>query len=645
VIIDEIHLLGVDRGPVFEVIVSRMRYIAAQTRTPIRFVGLSTALANAGDLGDWLGIAESGGGGGAGGDSNNSGGKLYNFRASVRPVPMTIHIRGFPEKNYCPRMATMNKPAYAAIMEHSPKKPVLIFVSSRRQTRLTALDLISYCAAADDEESRQFLHMSNDEAENISSTLTDQALQDCIVFGIGIHHAGLSDHDRKTSEQLFCNGKIQVLVCTSTLAWGVNFPAHLVIVKGTEFFDGKIGRYVDFPVTDVLQMMGRAGRPQFDDSGVACIFVHEPKKTFYKRFLHEPFPVESSLHNQMHNHISAEVASESVTSIIDCVEWISYTYLFRRLVANPCYYGLASTEIEVVEAYLTSLIENVVTELVNAGCVSFSDEFYLSATPAGAIASFYYLDWRSVAIIKKQYDIWKADGGHDEGNDDSASLRAVLRLVSDCQEFAELPVRHNEDELNEQLSEDCPWEVDPDTLDSSHTKTFLLLQAHIYRKELPISDYINDTKSVLDQSPRVLSALMDIAVEWKLTRVVQHCIIALQCIIQALPPDANTLLQLPGTTTRNMDALKRIGITNLNDLSLYSNGDSGDISDDSKEGGDEDYEAMLSHTQMLTSLNRIDTMITPMVKEDRWQRRKGLLCIRIPSIEVVGWDAVILIIT
>ncbi len=55
------------------------------------------------------------------------------------------------------------------------------------------------------------------------------------------------------------------------LAWGVNLPAHLVIVKGTEFFDGKLSRYVDYPVTDVLQMMGRAGRPQFDKEGVAVI--------------------------------------------------------------------------------------------------------------------------------------------------------------------------------------------------------------------------------------------------------------------------------------------------------------------------------------------------------------------------------------
>lgn len=44
------------RGPILEVIVSRMRYIATQTEQPIRFVGLSTALANAADLAAWLGI-------------------------------------------------------------------------------------------------------------------------------------------------------------------------------------------------------------------------------------------------------------------------------------------------------------------------------------------------------------------------------------------------------------------------------------------------------------------------------------------------------------------------------------------------------------------------------------------------------------
>merc|ERR1711936_40958 len=63
----------------------------------------------------------------------------------------------------------------------------------------------------------------------------------------------MGERDRRTVEELYVNLKIQVLVATATLAWGVNFPTHLVVVKGTEFYDGKLKRYVDMPITDVLQ--------------------------------------------------------------------------------------------------------------------------------------------------------------------------------------------------------------------------------------------------------------------------------------------------------------------------------------------------------------------------------------------------------
>lgn len=110
VIIDEIHLLGQDRGPTLEVIVSRMNYMSQRTGKKVRIVGLSTALANARDVADWMSIGDIG---------------LFNFRPSVRPVPLEVHISGFSGKHYCPRMATMNKPAYAAIKSHSPEKPVI----------------------------------------------------------------------------------------------------------------------------------------------------------------------------------------------------------------------------------------------------------------------------------------------------------------------------------------------------------------------------------------------------------------------------------------------------------------------------------------------------------------------------------------
>ena len=74
------NILGEDRGPVLEVIVSRTNFISSHTTNKLRIIGLSTALANAKDLADWLGI-----------DSLMG---MFNFRPSVRPVPLEVHISG-----------------------------------------------------------------------------------------------------------------------------------------------------------------------------------------------------------------------------------------------------------------------------------------------------------------------------------------------------------------------------------------------------------------------------------------------------------------------------------------------------------------------------------------------------------------------
>lgn len=58
-----------------------------------------------------------------------------------------------------------------------------------------------------------------------------------------------------------------MLVSTATLAWGVNLPAHTVIIKGTQIYNPEKGRWVELSSLDVMQMMGRAGRPQYDTSG------------------------------------------------------------------------------------------------------------------------------------------------------------------------------------------------------------------------------------------------------------------------------------------------------------------------------------------------------------------------------------------
>ncbi|KAH7549222.1 hypothetical protein JRO89_XS13G0000800 [Xanthoceras sorbifolium] len=507
-ILDEIHLLGADRGPILEVteadiklscnlvesivldvvmhqtlkkqivIVSRMRYISSQTELPVRFIGLSTALANASDLADWLGVGEIG---------------LFNFKPSVRPVPLEVHIqasrccvfekyftcysiRGYPGKFYCPRMNSMNKPAYAAICTHSPTKPVLIFVSSRRQTRLTALDLIQF--ASSDEHPRQFLSMPDEDLQMVLSQVTDQNLRHTLQFGIGLHHAGLNDRDRSL-----------VLVCTSTLAWGVNLPAHLVIIKGTEYYDGKAKRYVDFPITDILQMMGRAGRPQYDQHGKAVILVHEPKKSFYKKFLYEPFPVESSLRDQLHDHFNAEIVSGTICHKEDALHYLTWTYLFRRLTVNPAYYGLEDTEAECLSSYLSRLVQSTFEDLEDSGCIKMNEE---SVEPMllGSLASQYYLRYMTVSMF-----------GSNIGPD--TSLEVFLHILSGASEYDELPVRHNENLTYASVAAHLPANVICGYFFAT------LYWAHFSQLELPISDYVTDLKSVLDQSIRIIQAMID----------------------------------------------------------------------------------------------------------------------------------------
>uniref|UniRef100_A0A8B9HI64 Activating signal cointegrator 1 complex subunit 3 n=1 Tax=Astyanax mexicanus TaxID=7994 RepID=A0A8B9HI64_ASTMX len=527
-IIDEIHLLGEDRGPVLEVIVSRTNFISSHTSKPVRVVGLSTALANARDLADWLGIGQMG---------------LFNFRPSVRPVPLEVHIQGFPGQHYCPRMASMNKPVFQAIRSHSPAKPVLIFVSSRRQTRLTALDLIAFLATEDDP--KQWLHQDEREMTDIIATVRDSNLKLTLAFGIGMHHAGLHERDRKTVEELFVNCKIQVLIATSTLAWGVNFPAHLVIVKGTEYYDGKTHRYVDYPITDVLQMMGRAGRPQFDDQGKAVILVHDIKKDFYKKFLYEPFPVESSLLGVLSDHLNAEIAAGTVTSKQDAMDYITWTYFFRRLVMNPSYYNLDDINHETINKFLSNLVEKSLRDLECSYCMEIQeDERTIEPLTYGRIASYYYLKHQTVRMFKERL---KPD----------LPVQELLSILTDAEEYAELPVRHNEDQLNSELAQRLPLQVNPHSYDSAHTKTHLLLQAHFSRAQLPCSDYGTDTKTVLDNAIRVCQALLDVAAnEGWLVSALSICNLV-QMIVQARWLHDSSLITLPHIEKQSLYLFRR----------------------------------------------------------------------------------------
>lgn len=125
------------------------------------------------------------------------------------------------------------------------------------------------------------------------------------------------------------------------------------------------------PITDILQMMGRAGRPQYDTTGVACVFVHDLKKNFYKKFLYEPFPVESNLLDVLPDHANAEIVAGTIPTKLQFLEYLTWTYLFKRLHENPAYYNLKDEiTLRNVNVYLTGLIDSVINTLEEHKCVT-----------------------------------------------------------------------------------------------------------------------------------------------------------------------------------------------------------------------------------------------------------------------------------
>ncbi|HZU35601.1 MAG TPA: helicase-related protein, partial [Gemmataceae bacterium] len=91
--------------------------------------------------------------------------------------------------------------------------------------------------------------------------------------GVGVHHAGMLPKYRRVVEDLFTRKLLSVVICTETLASGINLPARSVVLS--ELVKGPYGKQRLVDASTAQQIFGRAGRPQFDDRGYVCAVAHE----------------------------------------------------------------------------------------------------------------------------------------------------------------------------------------------------------------------------------------------------------------------------------------------------------------------------------------------------------------------------------
>ena len=90
-----------------------------------------------------------------------------------------IFFQGFSISHNASRLIAMAKPCYQAIVRHSPQKPVVVFVPSRKQTRVTAIDILTYAAselqtATECKVQSRFLHVKADDLHPLLSKISDR---------------------------------------------------------------------------------------------------------------------------------------------------------------------------------------------------------------------------------------------------------------------------------------------------------------------------------------------------------------------------------------------------------------------------------------------------------------------------------------
>nr|CAI5865606.1 unnamed protein product [Callosobruchus analis] len=537
-IVDELHLIGGEDGPVIEVVCSRMRYISSQIEKPIRIIALSASLTDYKDVAQWLGC-----------NTNCT----FNFHPSVRPIPLTLHVQGINITHNASRLIAMAKPVYNAIVSYlfrySPHKPAIVFVPTRKQARLTAIDLLTYAAA--EGQPNKFFHAEEEDIKPFLDRMADKTLKETLSQGVAYMHEGLSASDLRLVEQLFDSGAVQVAVVTRDLCWAVNIFSYLVVIMDTEFYNGKIHAYEDYPITDVLQMVGRANRPLEDDDAKCVLMCQNSKKDFFKKFLSDPLPVESHLDHRLHDHFNAEIVTKTIENKQDAVDYLTWTFLYRRLTQNPNYYNLQGVSHRHLSDHLSELVESTLSDLEQSKCISIEDEIDCIPLNLGMIAAYYYINYTTIELFSLSLN-------------SKTKIRGLLEIISSAAEYEDIPVRHHEQNVLRQLAQKLPNKPTASgggqpKYNDPHIKTNLLLQAHLCRLQLG-TELQRDTEIVLSKAIRLIQACVDVLSSngW-LSPAVAAMELA-QMVTQAMWSKDSYLKQLPHFTN---EVIKRCADKNV----------------------------------------------------------------------------------
>ncbi|CAO3703252.1 unnamed protein product [Rhizopus stolonifer] len=438
-LIDEVHILNEKRGAVLEACVSRMKTVGSQ----MRYIAVSATVPNMNDIAVWLQA------------------KPIVFSEEYRPILLERFVYGYPQTDY--NMFLFDRKLDWKLLEiikkHSDNKPVLIFCSTRKSAQ-------QCCEVISSMMEKEGISSLCPNTTNVNGlNFKNKSLPKLVQKGLAFHHAGLDYADRGLVEELFLKKNIQVIGTTSTLAVGVNLPAHLVIIKSTlGYQNGALTEYSDI---DILQMIGRAGRLGLDTSGSAVIMTTNQMRQRYSSLVSGTTNLESRLHENLVEHLLSEVCLGTITNTMTAIHWLKSTFLYVRTSQNPIHYNLQQSIGTASDIAPDTILQNICVKqlqsLESNHLIENQNDSSLKATNYGLVMDKYYIKFPTMIKMINMKEF--------------SSVKDMLKLVSNCQEEMET-IRYNSGEKNflTSLKNDPNVRYPLEKVSSVSDKVYLLIQ-------------------------------------------------------------------------------------------------------------------------------------------------------------------------
>ncbi|RYP62479.1 hypothetical protein DL771_009723 [Monosporascus sp. 5C6A] len=449
VLIDEVHILNDPRGATLEAVVSRMKTIKAD----VRFIALSATVPNIQDIAKWLGRDAT---------NQHEPARYEAFGEELRPVKLQKYVYGYDgSPNEFIFDKSLDGKLNLLLSKHSEKKPVMVFCFTRKSCESTAKVLAEWWSACNAAGKAW-------PAPSSRIPVISRDLQEIVRYGVAFHHAGLDLEDRAAVEQHYLGGQLHVICCTSTLAVGVNLPCHTVVLKGTMgYSDGELQEYSDL---EVMQMLGRAGRPQFDKSAVAIIMTRREKVNRYNTMIKGEQTLESTLHRNLVEHLNSEIGLGAIQDLATAKKWVGGTFLSVRMRQEPGRYG--AEDVLSATGADERMGEWCERDIKNLQQYSLITQAPFGCTEYGNAMSRYMVRFETMKLLLT------IPRGVD--------LEEMLTTLSKAEEFREFRFKPAERALFRALNQ-SPFILHPirETLTQTWHKVSLMVQVYLGGVELP----------------------------------------------------------------------------------------------------------------------------------------------------------------